>query len=57
MDKPNDILVLVVVSTKPGFLLDVDHNIEKERVFPVALCGRVPCKVVDENGPIKREIC
>ena len=53
-DKPNDILVLGVISTEPGFLLDVEHNIETENVFPVALCGRVPCKVVDENGPIKR---
>ena len=22
--------------------------------LPVALCGRVPCKVTDENGPIRR---
>jgi hypothetical protein len=22
--------------------------------YPVALCGRVPCKVTDENGPIER---
>ncbi len=53
-DKPNNILVLGVISTEPGFLLDVEHDIEEEKVFPVALCGRVPCKVVDENGPIKR---
>lgn len=53
-DKPNDVFALGVISTAPGFLLDVEHDIEKEKVFPVALCGRVPCKVVDENGPIKR---
>ncbi|MFY9269858.1 MAG: hypothetical protein WAO55_08955 [Candidatus Manganitrophaceae bacterium] len=51
--KPNDIMVLGVISTRPGFLLNVDHEGEK-KVYPVALCGRVPCKVVDENGAIKR---
>jgi hypothetical protein len=24
------------------------------RGYPVALCGRVPCKVTDQNGPIRR---
>jgi hypothetical protein len=35
-------------------LLNVDHNDNHEQLFPVALCGCVPCKVVDENGPIQR---
>ncbi|MCZ7356852.1 MAG: hypothetical protein O8C66_14300 [Candidatus Methanoperedens sp.] len=51
-EKPDDCLVLGVISTAPGFLLNTKRDGEK--VFPVALCGRVPCKVVDENGPIKR---
>ena len=25
-----------------------------DTLYPVALCGRVPCKVTDENGPIWR---
>lgn len=53
-EKPNDPLVLGVVSTKPGFLLSDGGNAKEANLFPVALCGRVPCKVVDENGPIKR---
>jgi hypothetical protein len=43
------------VSTEPGFLLNsdpdrVDHTVR----VPIALCGRVPCRVSDENGPIER---
>lgn len=53
-EKQNDCLVLGVVSTAPGFLLNSTREAESKKVFPVALCGRVPCKVVDENGPIKR---
>ncbi|PAV12974.1 hypothetical protein ASJ81_04410 [Methanosarcina spelaei] len=53
-EKPNDPLVLGVVSTKPGFLLSDGGDAKEANLFPVALCGRVPCKVVDENGPIKR---
>lgn len=53
-EKPNDPLVLGVVSTKPGFLLNDGEDAKETNLFPVALCGRVPCKVVDENGPIKR---
>ncbi len=52
-EQPNNTLVMGVVSTKPGVLLNSDCE-KEERVFPVALCGRVPCKVVDENGPIER---
>jgi hypothetical protein len=53
-EKPNDPLVLGVVSTKPGFLLNDGEDAKETNLFPVALCGCVPCKVVDENGPIKR---
>jgi hypothetical protein len=53
-EEPNDGLVLGVVSSEPGFLLNVDRDVEDDGLFPVALCGRVPCKVVDENGPIAR---
>ncbi len=52
-DKPNDPLVLGVISTAPGFLLDADHDVEQMKAFPLALCGRVPCKVIAENGSIK----
>jgi hypothetical protein len=42
-------------SSKPGLLLNSTRDdIEEDTLFPVALCGRVPCKVVEENGPIKR---
>lgn len=51
---PTDALVFGVISTEPGLLMNSDHDEEKEGNFPVALCGRVPCKVTDENGPIKR---
>ena len=53
-EEPDDELVLGVVSSKPGLLLNSTRDLEDDRLFPVALCGRVPCKVVDENGPIKR---
>ncbi|HEX8070863.1 MAG TPA: hypothetical protein VF546_12985 [Pyrinomonadaceae bacterium] len=54
----NDPLALGVVSTKPGMLLNSDPDRpahpEGALAYPVALCGRVPCKVTDENGPIRR---
>jgi len=51
----NDTLVCGVVSTAPGVLLNCDPDAsDREGRVPVALCGRVPCKVVDENGPIHR---
>jgi hypothetical protein len=49
----NDPLVCGVVSTAPGVLLNSDRDsVQCAGGSPVALCGRVPCKVVDENGPI-----
>lgn len=51
-----DPLVLGVVSTQPGMLLGADPA-RHEPVpgeYPVALAGRVPCKVSGENGPIRR---
>lgn len=55
-EKPNDLAVLGVISTAPGMLLNVDPDREQTSAkhFPVALCGRVPCKVIDENGSIQR---
>jgi hypothetical protein len=53
-DKPNDSLVLGVVSTAPGVLLNENHDPENRNLYPIALCGRVPCKVVAENGYIRR---
>ncbi len=53
-EKPNNPFVLGVVSTEPGFLLNAERDEKETKVFPVSLCGRVPCKVVDENGPIRR---
>ncbi|MFZ2498182.1 hypothetical protein [Methanosarcina sp.] len=52
--KPNDPLVLGVISTEPGFLLNAKRGSMETKMFPVALCGRVTCKVVGENGSIKR---
>lgn len=55
---PNDTSVIGIVSTEPGVLLNSQLNVEAKsdgkRGFPIALCGRVPCKVSDENGPIRR---
>lgn len=60
-ERPNDTLVLGVISTKPGLLLnstrdDEDYvkDLQGMLEYPLALSGRVPCKVTDENGPIKR---
>ncbi len=53
--QPNDPLVCGVVSTAPGVLLNSDPDAAgRDKLVPVALCGRVPCRVVDENGPIRR---
>jgi len=53
---PNDPKVIGVVSTNPGVLLnsDVDLVGTSQSLNPIALSGRVPCKVTDEGGPIKR---
>ena len=57
-ERANDHLVLGVISTQPGFLLNAEHGEEErtdgKRAYPVALSGRVPCRVTDENGPISR---
>ena len=51
----NDSSVIGIVSTKPGFLLHSRPEASEEhKHVPIALCGRVPCKVCDENGPISR---
>jgi len=52
--QPDDRLVCGVISTQPGVLLNADREMGSERQFPVTLCGRVPCKVVNESGPIRR---
>lgn len=54
--QPHDPLVLGVVSTEPGMLLGADA-LQHERIAgeqPIALAGRVPCKVCAENGPIRK---
>lgn len=58
-ERANDDLIIGVISTLPGFLLGVEHGEDEKRhdgkrAYPVALSGRVPCKVTDENGPINR---
>ena len=50
----SDPLVIGIVSSSPGVRLDVDPDLQRGPVYPVALCGRVPCKATDENGPIRR---
>jgi hypothetical protein len=56
--KANETMALGVVSTKPGFLLNDGAQSQElppgTLAYPVALCGRVPCKVTDENGAIRR---
>ena len=52
--KPNDSLVMGIISTAPAIQLNAERGMDTRHIFPVALCGRVPCKVVDENGPIQR---
>lgn len=45
--------ILGVVSTEPfSEVLGTDIFEKKEKPFPVALIGRVPVKVTNENGPI-----
>jgi hypothetical protein len=53
---PNDTKVIGVVSTNPGVLLNSDMDLvgTGQSLNPIALSGRVPCKVTDEGGPIKR---
>src|SRR2546423_973123 len=56
-DHANDALVIGVISSEPGFLLNATPGEDRAAgtlAYPVALCGRVPCKVTDENGPIQR---
>lgn len=57
-ERANDNLVLGVISTQPGFLLNAEHDEEPRKdgkwAYPVALSGRVPCYVTNENGPISR---
>ena len=52
--RPNDLMVCGIVSTEPGLLLNSDIDRPEDGLFPVALSGRVPCNVSDENGPIRR---
>ena len=49
-DRARDSTVLGIVSTEPGVLLG--HNPANPNAYPIALCGRVACRVVDEAGPI-----
>ncbi len=50
--KEYDSKVVGVVSENPGLIIGVgDKNKE---LVPLALVGRVPCKVTNINGPIKR---
>jgi hypothetical protein len=53
--------VVGVISTEPHLTMGMDIVIEEESGIPIpgvsvtrlALTGRVPCKVTDENGPIE----
>ncbi len=48
--------VIGVVSTQPGLTLGADDASLRagERAFPIALSGRVPIRLSNENGPIKK---
>lgn len=52
-ERPNDLAVCGIISTEPGMLLNSDIDRPDDRLFPLALSGRVPCKVTDQNGPIR----
>ncbi|MEZ4103660.1 MAG: hypothetical protein R3B60_00010 [Candidatus Paceibacterota bacterium] len=54
-DSDNKNKIIGVVSTKPGLLLGFDdRSLNKgETGYPVALSGRVPIKLSNENGEIK----
>ena len=52
--QPVEHFVCGVISTAPGFVLNSDSAGQSGKWYPVALAGRVPCKVTDENGPIRR---
>ena len=45
---------LGIISTKPALILGAWRDDEPTNVKPVALSGRVPVKVTDENGAIKK---
>ena len=47
--------VIGVISTKPGLLLGYDDSslIAGQKGYPLALSGRVPVRLSDENGPIE----
>jgi hypothetical protein len=47
-DQQGDSRVVGIVSGQPGFILGLE-----ETEIPVALCGRVPCKVDAEFGPVR----
>jgi hypothetical protein len=51
-----DSSVLGIISERPGFVLNAvrtDAGTPAPNMYPVALAGRTPCKVTDENGPIR----
>ena len=47
-------MVIGIVSSTPAVHLGAGPEVESARLYPIALCGRVPCKVTDEGGPIRR---
>jgi hypothetical protein len=51
---PHQTSVIGIVSTEPGMLLGARSEEVDAVMFPVALAGLVPCKVVNENGAIQR---
>lgn len=46
-EQPGDNRVIGIVSGQPGFILGLE-----EQEMPIALCGRVPCKVDADLAPI-----
>ncbi len=53
-DEEYDNKTIGVISTDPGLYLKEWKDGERENGRPVALVGRVPVKVSNENGPIRR---
>ena len=52
--KSYDNTVIGIYSEKPGFRLSQVGSINGDKAVPVALDGRVPVKVNNENGPIHK---
>ncbi len=52
-DRPYQLSLVGVCSTKPGMVGDLFSDLADEQKVPLAIVGIVPVKVCDEGGPIR----